>query len=91
MNYFEFVDPYYALIKAKNDEEAVKKYIEVVAGDEGEFESLVEECKSVPEYYAAAKLSRSNDEFGKLVDFEEVRKLLESGDTEILLIDGSLI
>lgn len=91
MNYFEFVEPYYALIKAKNGEEAVKKYIEVVAGDENDVETLLEECKIVPEYYAAAKFSRSQDEKGNLLEFEEVLEVLKSNVSEILMIDGSLI
>lgn len=91
MNYFEFVEPYYALIKAESGEEAVKKYIEIVAGEEGEFETLLEECKLVPEYYAAARFGRSTGEDGELCDLDEVIEILESKNSELLIMDGSLI
>lgn len=91
MYYFEFMLPYYALIKAKNGEGAVEKYIEVVAGDETEFDDLLEECKMVPEYYAGAKFSRSVGEDGKMLEMEEVINVLKSEKTELLLMDGSLI
>lgn len=91
MNYFEFLEPYYALIKADCGEEAVKKYIEIIAGDESDFESLLEESKLVPEYYAAARFSRSTDENGNMLDLEEVIEILKSSDTELLVMDGSLI
>ncbi|MGM7634194.1 hypothetical protein [Bacillus sp. Hm123] len=91
MKYFEFADPYYALIKAKHGEEAVKKYIEVVAGVEDDFESLLEECNLVPKYYAVAKFARSKGEDGELITLDETLETLESDETEILLMDGSLL
>lgn len=91
MNYFEFLEPYYALIKADSGEEAVKKYIEAVAGDEDDFENLLEESKLVPEYYAVARFSRSTDETGKMSDLEEVLEILKSREPHLLLVDGSLI
>lgn len=91
MNYFEFVMPYYALIKAKNAEEAVEKYLEVVGGEENEFEDLLEESKLVPEYYASAKFAQSKGENGKMMKLEEVLEVLESKNPEVLLVDGSLI
>lgn len=91
MNYFEFVDPYYALIKARNGEEAVKKYIETVGGEEGDFQELLEESKLVPEYYASAKFALSKGENGEPTKLEEVIETLKSHDAELLLIDGSLL
>ena len=91
MNYYEILDPYYALIKAKSSEDAVNKYIEVVAGDESDFDSLLEECDSVPDYYASARLAQAKDEMGKLMDLQEVIRTIESDETEILVMDGSLL
>ncbi len=91
MYYFEFANPYYALIKAKNDEDAVHKYIEIVAGDDSEFENLLEECEIVTDHYAVARFSRAVDEDGMLCDLEEILKVLESDKSELLIIDGSLI
>ena len=91
MNYFEFVEPYYALIKAKTGEESVEKYIEVVSGEESDFESLLEECELVPEYYASAKFSRSTGEDGELSDLEEVIEILKNEKSDVLLIDAGLL
>lgn len=91
MNYFEFTDPYYSLIKAKDDVDAVKKYIEVVAGDDDDIQMLLDESKIVPEYYAVARFIRSIDESGKLIDLDEALEVLKSIDAEVLLIDGCLI
>ncbi len=91
MNIYEIVDPYYALIKAKDDVDAVKKYIEVVAGDESELEVLLEECKLVPEDYALVRFSQAPSEDGKLVDPHLVLEDFNSSDTSILIMDGSLL
>ena len=91
LKFFEFIEPYYALIKAKDCEEAVKKYIEVVAGEEDEFDKLLEECKLVHELYAIVKLSQAVGEDGKLSDVEEIVEILESDEPEVLLIDGCLL
>lgn len=88
MNYFEFVEPYRALIRAETGEESVEKYIEVVAGEESDFESLLEESKLVSECYALAKFVRSTQEDGTLPDLEEV---FYNEKTDVLLIDGALL
>lgn len=89
MNFYEIHDPYYALIKANNDEEAVEKYIEVVAGEESEFESLIEECEPVSKDYAFERFTSAPCEDGK--QLIENLKYFNSDEVEILLIDGSLL
>lgn len=91
MRYFEFVIPYYALIKARNKEEATQEYINVVSGDQSDFDNLLEEAKEVPEYYAAAGFSRVKGENGELMDLDELLETLKDDKTQLLLIDGSLI
>ena len=91
MRYFEFVDPYYALIKANDGEEAVEKYIEVVAGDESDFEVLLEECKLVPEDYALIRFSQAPSDDGKLVDLEETLEDFRRQEVSVLVMDGSLL
>ena len=90
MNYFEFVEPYYALIKSKTGEESVEKYIEVVVGEKSDFESLLEECKLVSEYYAAFKFSRSIREEREISDSEDIIELFKNEKSDVLLIDGGL-
>jgi len=91
MNYFEFVEPYYALIKAKTGEESVEKYIEVVSGEESDFESLLEECELVPEYYASTEFRRSIWKDGRFSDSEDVIELFKNDKSDVLLIDGGLL
>ena len=91
MKFYEIHEPYYALIKARDEVDATKKYIEVVAGEEDEFEEILENCEQVSDYYAVAKFARSLGEDRELVEFNEVMEALKSNDTEILLMDGSLI
>ncbi|MES9726294.1 hypothetical protein ABWK34_18315 [Bacillus safensis] len=50
MKFYEVNEPYYALIKAKNDENAMTIYTDVVADDDG---GLSEEITEVTEAYAA--------------------------------------
>jgi len=90
MNYFEFVEPYYALIKAKTGEESVKKYIEVVSGEESDFESLLEECELVSEYYAITEFKRSIWKDGRFSDSEDVIELFKNEKSDVILIDRGL-
>lgn len=86
MNFYEFTEPYYSLIKAENQEEAVQSYLKAVADTEEGYE-----VKEVPDYYAIAKFSRCLDEFKKLVPLKEVLEQLESDSTEVLMVDGDLL
>ncbi|MEK4132021.1 hypothetical protein NYE67_20615 [Solibacillus sp. FSL W8-0474] len=91
MRYFEFLDPYYALIQAEFEGEAVQEYTDTVSGDEKDHETLMLEIKEVPEYYAAARLSRGKGENGELMELDEVLDILKSNKKQVLLMDGSLI
>lgn len=91
MKYFEFLEPYYALIKAENEDEAARKYIEVVAGDDSDFVALMDGCNVVPEHYAAFRFGQLRNENGKLMEWEKAKESLESENVVVLIIDGSLI
>lgn len=91
MKYYEILYPYYALIQANSEEAAVQEYIYAVAGEQKEFDELMEEIKVVPEYYAAAKFSRGKGEGQEFIDINEVIDTLKIQKTQVLLIDGSLI
>ncbi|WP_144472742.1 hypothetical protein [Bacillus pumilus] len=89
MKFYEVHDPYYALIKARNEESAMKIYTDTVADDEqGE---LAENIKEVTGLYAAIRYSRTVGEDGKTIPFEEVLQDLTNEEEMTLLIDGSLI
>lgn len=88
LNFYEAYNPYYALILAKNEEEAYKVYIENVADDDGD---LHEEIELVDREYGIVKFSRGKSEDGELLEISEILEDLKSDKSKLLLIDGSLI
>ncbi|MBL4952190.1 hypothetical protein JK635_08190 [Neobacillus sp. YIM B02564] len=88
MKYFEVNTPYYALIKAKNKEDAMNKYVEFVAEDDG---TLGEEMKEVSRDYALVKFSRAYDENQKLLPISGVVEEFNCQSNEVIVVDGSLI
>ncbi|MEH7802611.1 hypothetical protein V7274_18740 [Bacillus pumilus] len=88
MKFFEVNEPYYALIKAKNEENAMTIYTDVVADDDG---GLSEEITEVTKTYAAVSYSRVNGEDNKTIPIEEVLEDLTNEEEMILIIDGSLL
>lgn len=91
MHYFEFKEPYYALIKAENYDEAVKHYIETVSGEDEDYEILLDECNLVSSNYAIVHFVRSKGENGEMQEIDVILEVLNSNKPELLLIDGSLI
>lgn len=88
--YFEFLNPYHALIKARNEMEAARIYIDEVAGDESELEELTLEAKVVSEVYAAVRMARGTNEDGSLMDMNFVFAQLERNEPMAVLWDSSL-
>jgi hypothetical protein len=88
MRYFEIHDPYYALIKAENQEEAIKIYADYVADDDG---TLHEEIREVDRDYTLASFSRGGTEDGKEVPISEILKDFQSDGSAVLLIDLALL
>lgn len=88
MKFYEVNEPYYALIKAKNDENAMTIYTDVVADDAG---GLIEEITEVTETYAAIRYSRVNGYDNKMIPVEEVLEDLKNEIQMVLIIDGSLV
>lgn len=91
MNFYEFSSPYYALIKAENEELAVQTYIECVAGEQNEFDDLLDECEVKPSDYAIARFAQGKGEASGQNSIVEILEILRSDQPEVLLIDGSLI
>lgn len=88
MKFYEVNEPYYALIKAKNDEKAMTIYTDVVADDNG---GLSEEITEVTEAYAAIIYSRVNGEDNNVIPVKEVLEHLTNEEEMVLIIDGSLL
>ncbi|ALC80428.1 hypothetical protein [Bacillus gobiensis] len=86
MKYFEVLDPYYALLKAKDREDAKLQYNATVADLED-----IEEIKEVPEDYALVRFSQAPGENKKLVPPSEILKDFRDPKHSLLIIDGSLL
>lgn len=92
MKFYEIHEPYYALIKAKDEVEATQKYIEVVAGNNEEFEEIREEMTPVERGYAIRMLAHSTDErTGEKITTKEMKRVINKKSTDVLLIDSSLL
>lgn len=88
MKFYEVHEPYYALVKARDKDEAIKLYTEFVADDDG---SLHEETKEVSRDYALVKFGRALGEDKELMPVEKVIEEFNDEQNSILLIDGSLV
>jgi hypothetical protein len=89
MKFFEVHEPYYALIKALDKEQAIKEYLEVVADDEdGTLES---EIKEVERDYALVKFSRATSVDIMILTTKEILSQFNYGGNEILLVDKQLL
>lgn len=87
MKYYEFYEPYFALIKAKNESEAIKIYEKDVA----DIDSGID-MQEISRDYAIAKFSRSTDEEGQFINIVDLIKIFNSDDeSEVLIIDSHLI
>jgi len=99
MKFFEFRNPYFALIKAENKEDAVKEYINTVAGDEEDFEGILRDVQEVDKFYAENKLNELfkvsevyiNYIFDEDLVKEQKRRILNNKETEVILMDASLV
>lgn len=91
MQYWEIYEPYYALIKAKDDFMATEEYIRFVAGDENEYGEILKNMEPVERDYALAMYSQAKSEDGDLIPVKEVLDDFRSNQTMTLLIDGSLL
>lgn len=94
MKYWEFVDPYYALLTAETKEEAVEKYVKWVA-DDYEGHPLIDEAKEVTRDYSFAKFIyaeiRASSPNIKDIDVQEYVKEFNDPDSDLLLLDGSFL
>ena len=91
MNYFEINEPYYALLKAENVEEATKKYVEVVAGDEEERPLIANNFEEIDRDYAFVKFARCLDESNGILPITQVVDDFNYAKSEVLIMDSTLL
>ena len=89
MRFFEAIEPYYALLKAKNPENAKEIYTEAIKEITPITAEESLELKEVPVEYASIAFSRSLNE--KEIPLEMIVQKLTSRTETVLTIDGCLI
>lgn len=91
MKYYEINYPYYALLKAENQEETIKEYTNVVADNDID-NPLENEIKEVSHEYALVKFAK--EALNKIPFKHPIPFILSDFRDEnmkILLMDGSLV
>lgn len=86
MKYFKFTEPYFALIKAESEENAVKEYVDEVCDLDDEASEPIE----INEEEAATLIGKAVCEDGIPITSEEIAEIINSDTEEVLLVDGSL-
>lgn len=85
MKYFEINNPYFAMIGAENEQEALSIYVEVVSDAN---ETLKDEIKELERDYALVQFARSRNEDNELLPYKELMEEFEG--KGVLLMDSSL-
>ncbi|QDS38138.1 hypothetical protein FPS98_15150 [Brevibacillus brevis] len=88
MKFYELHDPYYALIKAPDKNEAIKVYTEHVADDDG---TLHEEIREVDRDYALVSFSKGSTEDNEKVPIKEILDDFTKDGSAVLLISRELL
>lgn len=88
MKFFEIHSPYYALLRANTQEEAIAKYTECVADDDG---TLHEEITEVDRDYALVSFSRGTTEDNETVPVKEILEDFKKEGSAVLLISRELL
>ncbi|MFK7678629.1 hypothetical protein ACI3ER_11365 [Bacillus sp. Wb] len=88
MKFYEFSNPYFALIKAENKSEAVFEYEESVGYLDGE--EKLKSIKEVDRDYALAFFSRVLSEDGNVIPVSEIVSDFQKDERMLLVVDGAL-
>lgn len=88
VKFFEIHDPYYALIKAPDQDAAIKVYVERVAEDDG---TLHEEIREVDRDYALVSFSKGATEDNETVPIKEILEGFKKEGSAVLLISRELL
>lgn len=87
MKYFEVFYPYYAMIKAENEERAREYYNKIVVNEENAETDVNEITRDM----ALIKYAKSTGEDKTPINSGQIYKQFCQNETTILLIDDSLI
>ena len=90
MKYFEIREPYYALIKAKNSEDAIEVYVKNVS-DNDESYPIKDYIEEVESDYALVMLSRASAEDNEQIPIKDLLDDFRTYESSVLLVDGNLI
>lgn len=93
MEYYEFNDPYYALIKAENQEVAMQKYTALI-GEESVTdleEGTLDTLKKLSEEVAWGTFINVVSEDGTEISEEEKKEYFNARGTDVLLIDKAML
>lgn len=93
MKYYEFNEPYYALIQAENQEVAIQHYAASI-GEESVTdleEVTLDTLKELSEEEAWEVFIKGVSEDGTEISLEEKKEYFRASGTEFLLIDGAVL
>lgn len=91
MKFYEIHDPYYALIKAKDEADAERIYNEYIS-DTDDYENFQDdEIREVERDYALIMYSQVKGENGELMSYTYISGTFNNPDIEVLIMDGSLL
>ncbi|MUG68658.1 hypothetical protein GNP94_22055 [Paenibacillus campinasensis] len=88
MKYFVVDEPYYAVLKARNEAEAFSMYDQLIAGDDLGFKGGLRE---VSRDYALIQFARSVTEDGKTVPVKEVLADFSDAEPSILVVTSQVL
>ncbi|WP_411503463.1 hypothetical protein [Brevibacillus centrosporus] len=88
MRFFEIHTPYYALLKAETQQDAIATYAKYVAEDDG---TLQEEIREVDRDYALVSFSRGATDDGEEVSILEILTDFQSEESSVLLIGRDVL
>ena len=93
MKYFEFKEPYYALIQAGSDGEAIETYdYQVARVEDKEVEQeVIESMNEITEKDAWKNYMAGVAESGEKIPVEELKEIFGKQYNTVLLVDSSLI
>lgn len=89
MNFFTVSEPYYALIKADNLEDAIQEYVHAVADNEDK--EVEKNIKQISKDEALIRYTRCITKTGDHEETQRILNVVNSPETMTLIIDANLL